>query len=308
MQPNLIVILGPTASGKTKLAAHLAHALHTEIISADSRQVYCQMNIGTGKDLNEYTVQNEAVPFHLIDIINAGERYHIHQFTTDFFETFQKISLQHKTPILCGGTGLYIDAVLSNYEYTGIPVNEELRIHLNTLNKPELENIFSELAPHPYKKNVDTSTAKRLIRGVEIITYLHQHSYTPTPFPALRPVIFGTHVSLEKRRANIETRLTERLRNGLIEEVETLLKTVSKEQLVYYGLEYKYVTQYLTGDLSYEQMHRQLLVAIQQFAKRQMTYFRKMERDGKQIFWIDATQTIEAQLSEISHKMMDIGT
>ncbi len=306
MQPNLIVILGPTASGKTKLAAHLAHALHTDIISADSRQVYREMNIGTGKDLSEYTIHNEQIPYHLIDILNAGERYHIHQFTNDFFDAFHNIHQQHKTPILCGGTGLYIDAILSNYEYTGVPINEELRVQLSTFSKTELEKIFSELPPHAYKKKVDISTTKRLIRGIEIITYLHQHHFTPTPFPKVHPIIFGTHVSLQKRRENIEKRLTERLQNGLVEEVEKLLKTISKEQLVYYGLEYKFVTLYLTGELTYDQLHQQLLVAIQQFAKRQMTYFRKMEREGKQILWIDASQTIEKQLLEIQSRIAEV--
>ena len=190
MQPNLIVILGPTASGKTKLATHLAHSLRTEIISADSRQVYRTMNIGTGKDLSEYTIDNTPIPYHLIDIINAGERYHIHQFTKDFFEAFNHIQTLNKIPILCGGTGLYIDAILSNYEYTSVPINEELRVQLNSFSKPELETVFSELHAHLYKNNIDTSTAKRLIRGIEIITYLHQHDYTPTPFQTVNPIIF----------------------------------------------------------------------------------------------------------------------
>jgi tRNA dimethylallyltransferase len=299
MNPNLIVILGPTASGKTKLAAGIAAALRTEIISADSRQVYQQMDIGTGKDLDEFTVNGYHIPHHLIDIIPAGERYHIHQFTTDFFAAFNHVQSLNKTPILCGGTGLYMDAILSNYEYTSVPINEDLRVQLQTHTKPELEKLFSALAAHPYKKNVDTSTTKRLIRGIEIITYLHQHSFTPTPFPKVNPIIFGTHVSVEKRRANIKKRLLDRLQNGLVEEVENLLKTISKEQLVYYGLEYKFVTLFLTGVLSYEHMQQQLLVAIQQYAKRQMTYFRKMERDGKHIIWIDAIQTQENQHSAV---------
>jgi tRNA dimethylallyltransferase len=303
MHPNLIVILGPTASGKTKLAVNLAHALNTEVISADSRQVYRQMNIGTGKDLNEYKINETQIPYHLIDILDAGERYHIHQFTKDFFEAFNHIHSLNKMPILCGGTGLYIDAILSNYEYTSVPINEELRDELIKLDKEELKQEFNNLPPHAYKSKVDTSTAKRLIRGIEIITYLQQHSYTPTPFQNIHPIIFGTQISLEKRRANIEKRLAERLKNGMVEEVEMLLKTIPKEQLIYYGLEYKFVTLYLTGELSYMQMQEQLLIAIQQFAKRQMTYFRKMERDGKQIHWIDTDQTLEEQIQQVLFRL-----
>jgi tRNA dimethylallyltransferase len=303
MHPNLIVILGPTASGKTKLAVNLAHALNTEIISADSRQVYRQMNLGTGKDLNEYKINGTQMPYHLIDILDAGERYHIHQFTKDFFEAFNHIHSLNKMPILCGGTGLYIDAILSNYEYTSVPINEKLRDELIKLDKEELKQEFNNLPSHAYKSKVDTSTTKRLIRGIEIITYLQQHSYTPTPFQNVDPVIFGTQISLEKRRANIEKRLTERLKNGMVEEVEMLLKTIPKEQLIYYGLEYKFVTLYLTGELSYMQMQEQLLIAIQQFAKRQMTYFRKMERDGKQIHWIDTAQTLEEQVQQVSSRL-----
>jgi tRNA dimethylallyltransferase len=305
MQPNLIVILGPTASGKTKLAAHLAHNLNTEIISADSRQVYKQMNIGTGKDLNEYSIDNTSVPFHLIDIINAGERYHIHQFTNDFFEAYNQIHSHNKIPILCGGTGLYIDAIISNYEYTGVPINETMRGRLNSFSKTELATIFTELPFHPHKEKIDTSTTKRLIRGIELITYLNQHDFTPTTFPKINPLIFGTYTSVDKRRNNIEKRLHYRLQNGMVDEVEILLKSISKEQLEYYGLEYKFVTQYLTGQLSFEVMQQKLLVAIHQFAKRQMTYFRKMERDGKTIHWIDTDKTIEKQLSEIKALILE---
>lgn len=307
MQPNLIVILGPTATGKTKLAAHLAHTLNTEIISADSRQVYKQMDIGTGKDLSEYTVNNTSVPFHLIDIINAGERYHIHQFTNDFFEAYNQIHSHNKIPILCGGTGLYIDALLSNYQYTSVPINETIRSKLNSFSKTELATMFTELPFHSHKEKIDTSTTKRLIRGIEIITYLNQYDFTPTTFPEINPLIFGTSTSVEKRRNNIEKRLQYRLQNGMVEEVATLLKSISKEQLEYYGLEYKFVTQYLTGQLSYEVMQQKLLVAIQQYAKRQMTYFRKMERDGKTIHWIDTTKTIEEQLLEIKDCILEYG-
>lgn len=307
MHPNLIVILGPTASGKTKLAAGVAAQLQTEIISADSRQVYRQMDIGTGKDLNEFTVNGYHVPYHLIDIVPAGERYHIHQFKSDFFAIFQQIQASGKTPILCGGTGLYIDSVLSNFDYTGVPVNETIRIQYQGLDKPQLEKTFNNLPAHPHKQRVDTSTAKRLIRGIEIITYLLEHEYTPVPQPEVRPIIFGTYLPLEQRRKNIELRLESRLKNGLIDEVKTLLQTLSKEQLFYYGLEYKLITQFLVGELSYEQMQHHLLIGIQQYAKRQMTYFRKMERDGKTIHWIDATQSLEAQLLQAQSVLLENG-
>jgi tRNA dimethylallyltransferase len=295
MNPNLIIILGPTASGKTKLATGIAAALKTEIISADSRQVYRNMDIGTGKDLDEYTVNGYHIPYHLIDIVPAGERYHIHRFKTDFFAAFQQVQQRGKTPVLCGGTGLYIDAILHNFDYTGIPVNENLRAQYAGLNKTALDQLFDRLPPHPSLQNVDRSTAKRLVRGIEIATYLQEHKYTPAPQPEINPIIFGTSLPLEKRRENIENRLGYRLKHGLIEEVETLLLTLDKEQLFYYGLEYKLVTLYLTGALTYEQMVQQLLIGIQQYAKRQMTWFRKMERAGKNIHWIDTTHGVNTQ-------------
>lgn len=307
MQPNLIVILGPTASGKTKLAAGVAAALQTEVISADSRQVYKQMDIGTGKDLDEFTVNGCKIPYHLIDILPAGERYHIHQFKNDFFDAFRQISLKGKTPILCGGSGLYIDSILNNFEYTGVPVDENLRSRLIHLSKTELTKILNELPFHPYKNTIDTSTTKRLIRGIEIISYLNTNSFTTEQTPEIHPVIFGTSVTVETRRALIEKRLKHRLQNGLIEEVQHLLSTIGKDQLVYYGLEYKLVTLYLTGELGYDEMNQQLLVAIQQYAKRQMTYFRKMERDGKQIHWIDTTQPIDQKLIQIRNILLEKG-
>ncbi len=307
MQPNLIIILGPTASGKTKLATGIAAAIKTEIISADSRQVYRGMDIGTGKDLNEYSVNGYDIPYHLIDIVPAGERYHIDRFKKDFFDVFEQIIAKGKIPVLCGGTGLYIDALLGNFEYTAVPVNTQLRAQLVDLPKTELERLFSQLPDHPYKQKVDTSTAKRLIRGIEIVTYLNEHSFVPDEKPAIEPVIIGTAVSVEIRRKNIEKRLLQRLQNGLIEEVQELRKVLSDEQLIYYGLEYKFITQYLAGELNYETMSERLLVAIQQYAKRQMTYFRKMEKDGKKIFWMDTNagvtkHTIDTALAHLSLK------
>jgi tRNA dimethylallyltransferase len=299
MTPNLIVILGPTASGKTKLAANLAHTLHTQIISADSRQVYTGMDIGTGKDLAAYCINEHTIQTHLIDIVDAGEKYHVNQFKNDFIQAFNSITQQQQMPILCGGTGLYIDAILNNYEYTQVPINPNQRELLTSKNKLELEHLFNALPLTDYTSKADTSTHKRLIRAIEISTYLKSNTFKPQPFPTITPIIFGLSTPLVLRRKNIETRLKERLKNGLLEEVEILLKTIPRERLIYYGLEYKFVTQYLIGHLTLSQMNTQLLTAIQQYAKRQMTYFRKMERDGKHIHWVDATQSLAVQLNTV---------
>lgn len=297
-QPNVIVILGPTASGKTRLAAQLAHALHTEVISADSRQVFRDMNIGTGKDYNEYLVNGEQVPYHLIDIAEAGEHYFVHRFMGDFFNAFHEINQKGKIPVVCGGSGMYIDAVLSGFEYTSVPNNHALRALLEDKSKPELLHIFQSLKPNAFTEKADTSTAKRLVRAIEIATYLNNHQFEATAYPALLPVIIGLSLPLELRRKRIEERLLHRLQHGLIEEVESLLKTVPAAQLIRYGLEYKYAVMHLQGESNYEALQQQLTTAIQQFAKRQMTYFRKMEKDGFHIHWIDASLPVQAQLTQ----------
>jgi tRNA dimethylallyltransferase len=295
---NLIVILGPTASGKTKLATHLAHALQTEIISADSRQVYKHMNLGTGKDYADYQLHNTFIPFHLIDIVEPGDQYHIEAFRNDFELAYNQIISKHKTPILCGGTGLYIDAIISNYTFTSIPVNETLRQKLQTLSRAELLHQFRKMPQTDFSSIADTSTAKRLIRAIEINTYLSTHAAPVKQQHTYQPIIIGLAVPLEVRRQRIADRLQARLQEGLINEVKELLKTVHPEKLIFYGLEYKFITEHLLGYYSYDEMVTRLTVAIQQFAKRQMTYFRKMERDGKSIRWIDATQPIQQQLEE----------
>lgn len=299
----LLVILGPTACGKTHLATHLAYQISGEIISADSRQVYRDMNIGTGKDLNEYIISNQPIPYHLIDIIEAGEAYHVHRFQQDFQQAITEISTRQKTPILCGGTGLYIEAVLKEHQFTAIPIDENIREQLAQLSDDELLTKF-HATPSPYTPLADTSTRKRLIRAIEIALFLQNHSLSVTRYPPINYQIFGLNLPVEERRARITRRLHERLNNGMIEEVQGLLnRGIAPEKLIYYGLEYKFITEYLLGTLDYSSMVERLNVAIHQFAKRQMTYFRKMERDGLHIHWLDAllpTEQLIAQVLEIT--------
>lgn len=309
MIPNLIVILGPTASGKTALAASLAYQMHTEIISADSRQVYSGMNLGTGKDYEAYLVNGKKIPYHLIDIVSAGEKYHVFQYKQDFLAAFESIQLKHKLPILCGGSALYIDAVLNDFEYTAIPPNETLRANIQHKTKTELLDYFASLPITKYNSLADTSTSKRLIRAIEIITFLNQESFAKPHYPKLVPIIIGLKSTVELRRNRIEDRLVQRLQNGLIEEVTELMQKLTPEQLIYYGLEYKFITQFLLKQMTYDALIYHLTIAIQQFAKRQMTYFRKMEREGKNIHWIDATLPLSLQLDEankISQNKMQV--
>jgi len=291
---NLIVILGPTASGKTQLATRLAFDLNSEIISADSRQVYKGMNIGTGKDLNEYIFNDMAVPYLLIDIKEAGESYNVSEFQLGFQDAFKQIIEKKKIPILCGGTGMYIDAILKNYQYTSVPKDLKLQLELSTKTEDELLEIFQQNTTQ-YSLLADISTRKRLERAIQISLYLKNSDLKTVSFPEINPLVIGIDVELEKRRTRITNRLKYRLENGLIEEVQQLLKNgISADKLIFYGLEYKFVTQYLIGQMSFVEMFEKLNVAIHQFAKRQMTYFRKMERDGIKIHWLDAeTETFQ---------------
>ena len=296
---NIIIILGPTAYGNTKLAALLAHKLGSEIISADSRQVYRDMNIGTGKDYADYIVEAESLKYHLIDIADAGSDYHIHQYMQDFAKALQLISQKNKIPILCGGTGLYIDAVLSAYQFSSVPINAVLRDELKNKSKEELKNIFDELAATSYTSLADTSTKKRLIRAIEITSYLENNKHESMNMPALKPVLIGLLPDRNLRRKNIEERLQYRLQNGLLEETRSLLKIgVTEERLSLYGLEYKFTLMHLKNLHSYQDLQSQLCTAIQQFAKRQMTFFRGMERKGWNIHWIDASLPLDEQLNQ----------
>ncbi|HTF81178.1 MAG TPA: tRNA (adenosine(37)-N6)-dimethylallyltransferase MiaA [Cytophagales bacterium] len=278
---DIIVVLGPTASGKTALAVDLAQVLDAEIISADSRQVYKNMNIGTGKDLQEY----QGVPYHIIDICAPGTRYDVAQFQRDFWKAYTQIRQSGKKVILCGGTGLYIDAVLHNYQHLQVPENETLRQELQLLSDVSLQQLaLGKILP----ENADLSTRKRTIRAIEVAIYMETHKLRFVARPILRPFVIGLDPPLEIRRTNIIERLDKRLKGGLIEEVKFLLQNgVSSDMLHYYGLEYKFVMQYLDGIYDRSTLQEKLGIAIQQYAKRQMTYFRSMERKGTIIHWIN---------------------
>ena len=299
MNSKLITILGPTASGKTTLAAHLAARLgDAEIISADSRQVYRGMDIGTGKDLADYTIDGKAIPFHLIDICEAGEKYNLFRFQQDFHAAYDDICSRRRRPILCGGTGLYIESVLKGYKMEAVPENPELRGRLKDLSLPELKKI---LEGYKTLHNVtDLDTPKRAIRAIEIQTYYREHGTLEREFPAIDSLIIGVSIDRELRRQRISERLRHRLeQEDMVGEVKRLLEHVPADDLIYYGLEYKYLTLHVLGRLSYDEMVSQLEIAIHQFAKRQMTWFRGMERRGFTIHWLDGTLPVEQQVRRI---------
>lgn len=284
----LLVILGPTASGKTKLAVQVARELDGEIISADSRQVFKGMDIGTGKDLSEYTEGGAAVPYHLIDHLEAGSRYQVDAFQNDFYEAFTDITGRSKQPILCGGTGMYIHSLLQQHAFTAIPVNQPLREELLQLSPKQLQATLNQY-PAALRQHADQSTSKRLIRAIEIAAYLAVHPLPTKERPPLKPLVVGLDLPVDLRRARIAARLDERLEAGLVQEVEQLLiKGVTPEMLVFYGLEYKFVILYLDGHLSYAEFRERLYNAICQYAKRQMTFFRKMKKDGVAIHWFSS--------------------
>jgi tRNA dimethylallyltransferase len=313
---QFIIILGPTASGKTRLAANLAAKINGEIISADSRQVYRDMNIGTGKDYEDYIIDGKKIPYHLVDIVEAGSDYHIAQFQNDFQVAFEKITNLGKVSILCGGSGMYLDAVLRNYEFTQTPINQVLRDELQQKTHEELLQIFKE-SPSEYSHLADVSTKKRLVRAIEISRQLAVGSRQSSTSLRLtnpksnrngklfrNPKVFGINLPTEIRRERITKRLYHRLENGMIQEVEGLLRSgILPEKLIFYGLEYKFITQYLMSQLPYNEMVTKLETAIHQFAKRQMTYFRGMERKGTTIHWLDGLKDIEEQLEEIKKAM-----
>lgn len=279
----LIIILGPTASGKTKLAVELASQIDGEIIAADSRQIYRNMDIGTGKDLEAY----QDVPYHLINIKNPGDKYNVDLFREDFFQAYDHIVSRQKRPILCGGSGSYIQAVLQERAYAQIPKNRDIKRQLTDLSKQELITQIHDIGI-PKDLQIDFNSHKRLVRALEILLYLRHHTKILHPQRVVHNyLVFGINPSLEQRRASITRRLQERLQQGLIEEVENLLTLgLNYDDLIYYGLEYKYVTLYLQGSLTYDQLVEKLNTEIHRYAKRQMTYFRKMEKDGIKIHWL----------------------
>ena len=292
---DLIAILGPTASGKTSFTATLAYELDTEIISADSRQIYREMDLGTGKDLADYTVNGKQIPYHLIDIAEPGYKYNVFEYQRDFLNAYQSIKQKGRLPVLCGGTGLYLESVLKGYQLIPVPENPELRTRLAGKTLEELTDILST-----YKtlhNSTDVDTAKRAIRAIEIEEYYATHDLSAREFPSINSLIIGVDIDRELRREKITKRLRQRLDEGMVEEVRQLLnKGIQPEDLIYYGLEYKYLTLYVTGEISFEEMFKQLEIAIHQFAKRQMTWFRGMERKGFKIHWIQASMPTDEKI------------
>ena len=295
---DLITILGPTASGKTPLAAALAYKLDTEIISGDSRQIYRRMDLGTGKDLADYTVDGHPVSYHLIDIVEPGYKYNVFEYQHDFLNAYREVKEKGKLPILCGGTGMYLESVLKGYKLLPVPENPELRASLADKSLEELTQLLSA-----YKKlhnSTDVDTVKRAIRAIEIEEYYRQQPPEYRDFPQINSLIVGVDIDRELRREKISRRLKQRLDEGMVDEVRALLDSgITPEDLIYYGLEYKYLTLYATGELSYEEMFHQLETAIHQFAKRQMTWFRGMERRGLTIHWLDARLPMEEKVEKI---------
>lgn len=301
MNYDLITILGPTASGKTSLAVAVAARLKTEIISGDSRQVYRRMDLGTGKDLSDYVVDGYKVPYHLIDIVEPGYKYNVFEYQRDFLLAYEDIKARGLLPILCGGTGMYLESILKGYRLLPVPENKELRESLASKSLEELTDILSH-----YKKlhnSTDVDTVKRAIRAIEIEEYYLTQDVNARSFPEIHSLIIGVDIDRDLRRQKITNRLKKRLQEGMVDEVKALLKEgINPDDLIYYGLEYKYLTLYVVGKLSYDEMFSQLEIAIHQFAKRQMTWFRGMERRGFQIHWIDA----EAPLNENVERIIDL--
>lgn len=300
---KMITILGPTASGKTPVAAHLAAEIGGEVISADSRQVYRRMDIGTGKDLDDYMVNGHPIPYHLIDIAEPGTKYNLFQYQQDFFDAYETIRSRGAMPILCGGTGLYIEAVLKGYHLSPVPQNQELRDALEGKSLDELTQMLTALKEKTgsnMHNKTDVDSCQRAIRAIEIETYNLAHPTPKRELPPVESLIIGIDIDRELRREKITRRLKARLDGGMVDEVKALLEEgIPADDLIYYGLEYKFVTEYLTGQSSYDEMFTRLEIAIHQFAKRQMTWFRGMERRGFKINWIDATLPMEEKVDKI---------
>lgn len=304
---KMITILGPTASGKTSVAAALALRTGGEIISADSRQVYRRMDIGTGKDLADYTIGDVHIPYHLIDIAEPGTKYNLFQYQQDFHQAYDLIRSRGKLPILCGGTGLYIEAVLGGYSLSPVPQNQKLRESLEGKSLDQLTQMLVQLKQKNgsnMHNRTDVDTAQRAIRAIEIETYNIEHPTPERQMPPVDSLIIGINIDRELRREKITRRLKARLDEGMCDEIRSLIDGgVNPDDLIYYGLEYKFVTEYVVGKTSYEEMFRKLEIAIHQFAKRQMTWFRGMERRGYTIHWIDAAQSMDEKVEAIMSLM-----
>lgn len=304
---KMITIIGPTACGKTAVATQLAVRVGGEVISADSRQVYRRMDIGTGKDLADYEVGGRHVPYHLIDIAEPGTKYNLFQYQHDFLKVYESILARGAQPILCGGTGLYVEAVLRGYRLAAVPENKELRERLEGKSLAELTEMLAELKRRNgsvMHNTTDVDTAKRAIRAIEIETFNGENPTAGAELPPIDSLIVGLDIGREERRRRITERLRQRLDSGMVDEVRSLLESgVAADDLIYYGLEYKYVTEYAIGRIGYDEMFAQLEIAIHQFAKRQMTWFRGMERRGLHIHWIDAMRPVAEKVDEIIRMM-----
>lgn len=302
---DLIAILGPTASGKTPFAAALADELNTEIISADSRQIYRNMDIGTGKDLADYTVNGKQIPYHLINIADPGYKYNVFEYQRDFLKAYETIKQKGCLPVVCGGTGMYLESVLKGYKLLPVPENPELRARLADKSLKELTAMLAD-----YKNlhnTTDVDTAKRAIRAIEIEEYYIHTPIEERLFPQLNSLIIGVDIDRELRREKITRRLHQRLEEGMVDEVRRLIEQgIQPDALIYYGLEYKYLTLYIIGKLSYDEMINQLEIAIHQFAKRQMTWFRGMERRGFTIHWMNARWPMEEKIAFVKSKLKEI--
>lgn len=295
---ELITIIGPTASGKTAFAAALAARLDTEIISGDSRQVYRSMDIGTGKDLADYVVDGKQIPYHLIDICNPGDKYNVFEYQHDFHKAFEEIRKKGKLPILCGGTGMYIESVLRGFKLLDVPQNPSLRESLKGKSLAELEQILASYKVLHNKTDVDS--VQRAIRAIEIEEFYKTEAPDKREYAPINSLIIGVDIDRELRREKISRRLRARLDEGMVDEVRAILATgVKPEDLIYYGLEYKFLTLYIIGQLTYDEMVSQLEIAIHQFAKRQMTWFRGMERRGLHIHWLDATLPTDEKINNV---------
>ena len=320
MKYSMITILGPTASGKTSLAAALAARISSldadlsgipakgaEIISADSRQVYRGMDIGTGKDLADYTIHGKQIPYHLIDICEPGTKYNLFEYQQDFYDAYQDIKKRGAFPILCGGTGLYIESVLKGYHLSPVPQNPELRESLAHKSLDELAEMLKELKAKTgsnMHNRTDVDTAQRAIRAIEIESYNLEHPMPERELPPVDSLIIGVSIDRDSRREKISRRLKQRLDDGMVDEIKGLLDLgIPAENLIYYGLEYKFITEYVIGKTSYDEMYRGLEIAIHQFAKRQMTWFRGMERRGFTIHWVDALQPMEKKVETVLELM-----
>ena len=299
---DFITILGPTASGKTGVAVKLAAEIDAEIISADSRQVYRRMDLGTGKDLEDYCINGKNIPYHLIDIAEPGTKYNVYEYQKDFLQAYNDIRSRGKKVIVCGGTGLYLESVLRSYRLSPVPQNPELRENLSGKSLEELTHMLSQ-----YKtlhNTTDVDSAQRAIRAIEIAEYYKHTPIDDRPFPTLTSYVIGIDVDRETRRQRISARLKQRLDNGMVDEVKRLLaEGIPADDLIYYGLEYKFLTLYAIGKMSYEEMFRQLEIAIHQFAKRQMTWFRGMERRGINIHWMKPEEVSATAIEAATHSI-----